>query len=328
MRTGYALLLFFGHTFIPAASARFSLKDSYVGQNFLDGWTWDTLDDPTHGRVNYVDKEAALSSNLSYASGSKFVMRADDWNTVDSDARGRDSVRIISRNAYDEALIILDLQHMPEGCGTWPAFWSLSQQGPWPNGGEIDFIEGVNLDTQNLASLHTTPECTMPQSRLESGNPTSLECNANVNYNQGCGVSFAKPASYGSPFNAEGGGFYVIARTKQEGVRIWFWSRNEATIPDEVRNPPDESQAIEPQDSWGIPEAVFPLDNNSTCDYDSHFNAHQLVFDLTFCGDWAGSAYSTSGCGGTCEDFVNKNPQAFSKAYWEVNALRIYTANY
>lgn len=94
----------------------------------------------------------------------------------------------MSNNAYDEAVIVLDLQHMPEGCSTWPAFWSLSKHGPWPHGGEIDFIEGeklslfipdlvltqmrligVNLDTQNLASLHTTPQCTMPQSRLESG---------------------------------------------------------------------------------------------------------------------------------------------------------------
>jgi len=307
-------------------AANFVLKDSYVGSDFLDSWKWDTLDDPTHGRVNYVDQNTALGSNLSYASDSKFVMRADDFNNVKQGARGRDSVRIISDNAYGEAVIILDLQHMPEGCSTWPAFWSLSQQGPWPNGGEIDFIEGVNIDTQNLASLHTTPGCTMPQTRLESGNPTSLDCNAYVNFNQGCGVSFAKPASYGSPFNEQGGGYYAIARTKQQGVRIWFWSRNEATIPDEIRNPPtDSSQDIFPQDSWGMPEAVFPLGSGSSCDYDSHFNAHQLVFDLTFCGDWAGSAYSSSGCGGSCEDLVDNNPQAFSKAYWEINSLRIYT---
>lgn len=36
---------------------------------------------------------------------------------------------------------------------------------------------------------------------------------------------------------------------------------------------------------WGIPEAYFPLGSggDSTCDYESHFDAHQLVFDLTFC---------------------------------------------
>jgi len=71
-----------------------------------------------------------------------FFMRADDWSIVDPSARGRDSIRISSQNAYDEAIFVLDLQHMPAGCSTWPAFWTLSQAGPWPNGGEIDVIEG------------------------------------------------------------------------------------------------------------------------------------------------------------------------------------------
>ena len=70
-------------------------------------------------------------------------MRADDWSIVDPSARGRDSVRISSQTAYDEAIFVLDLGHMPAGCATWPAFWTLSQQGPWPAGGEIDIIEGT-----------------------------------------------------------------------------------------------------------------------------------------------------------------------------------------
>jgi hypothetical protein len=70
-------------------------------------------------------------------------MRADDWSTVDPSARGRDSIRISSQNAYDEAVFVLDLAHMPTGCATWPAFWTLSQAGPWPAGGEIDIIEGM-----------------------------------------------------------------------------------------------------------------------------------------------------------------------------------------
>ena len=70
-------------------------------------------------------------------------MRADAKNKVDPNARGRDSVRILSNAAYDEALVVLDLQHMPEGCATWPAFWSLSKKGPWPHGGEVDIIEGT-----------------------------------------------------------------------------------------------------------------------------------------------------------------------------------------
>jgi hypothetical protein len=82
-------------------------------------------------------------------------MRADDWSIVDPSARGRDSVRISSQTAYDEAIFVLDLAHMPAGCSTWPAFWTLSQQGPWPAGGEIDIIEGTRPRISHSAKLLT-----------------------------------------------------------------------------------------------------------------------------------------------------------------------------
>jgi hypothetical protein len=125
------------------------------------------------------------------ADGNAFVMRADDWSIVGPSARGRDSVRISSQTAYGDSVIVLDLAHMPAGCATWPAFWTLSQKGPWPNGGEIDIIEGmllvsrlssdlptcvlsrvgVNKQEFNQATLHTTSGCQMPSDpmRLQSG---------------------------------------------------------------------------------------------------------------------------------------------------------------
>ena len=58
-------------------------------------------------------------------------------------------------------------------------------------------------------------------------------------------------------------------------------------------------------------------------------------------GDWAGNTFSGS-CGGRCEDCtflvlfwdcpranafedVDQNPDKFKDAYWEVNAVRVYT---
>ena len=126
--------------------------------------------------------------SLTIATDSTFVMAADSQNVVTPGSRGRKSIRISSYNAYDESVILLDVKHMPEGCGTWPAFWTLSQKGPWPKGGEIDIVEGtsspfatptrisrltlrpgVNQATQNLASLHTDPYCVMPQQRFQTG---------------------------------------------------------------------------------------------------------------------------------------------------------------
>ena len=71
-------------------------------------------------------------------------MRADHTNRVRPGSRGRDSIRIHSNKAYGDSVTIIDVEHMPEGCATWPAFWTLSQQGPWPNGGEIDIVEGAS----------------------------------------------------------------------------------------------------------------------------------------------------------------------------------------
>lgn len=69
-------------------------------------------------------------------------MRSDAETIVPPTARGRDSIRITSNTVYEDAVVILDVAHIPFGCGTWPAFWSLSAKGPWPLGGEIDIIEG------------------------------------------------------------------------------------------------------------------------------------------------------------------------------------------
>ncbi|KDQ55868.1 glycoside hydrolase family 16 protein, partial [Jaapia argillacea MUCL 33604] len=296
-------------------------------------------DDPTHGRVDYVNQTTALATNLTYATHTKFYMSADSTSIIPTSSRGRPSIRISSQDTFADSIIVLDLAHMPEGCSTWPAFWTLSSgtHGGWPNGGEIDIIEGVNNQATNLASLHTTSNCQMPQNRIQSGSTTSTNCDVAFNYNQGCGVSFAGDETYGSGFNKAGGGWYVMMRDG-EGVKVWFWSRNDPRTPLEVREGWDD--IVGGGLLWGIPQAYFPmysldshqgpLDSLSPpsggCEYEDHFDEHRMVFDLTFCGDWAGSVWSTSGCGtGTCEDYVNNNPEAFANAYWEVNSIRVYT---
>ncbi|KAF5386130.1 hypothetical protein D9615_002503 [Tricholomella constricta] len=297
----------------------YCLKDTYIGSSFFDNWRWETFDDPTHGRVNYVDKWAAQAANLSYASDNKFIMRVDTYQIVSGNARGRDSVRIISNAAYGDSVTVLDLAHMPVGCGTWPAFWSLSRAGPWPNGGEIDIIEGVHKNTQNLASLHTTPGCSMREPRGQNGQVISSNCDTNVNYNQGCGTSFSKGNSYGAGFNSVGGGWFVLERSGAEGINIWFWSRSDPSVPLSVSQ---GFKTLSPNDSWGPPEARFPTDS---CNHATFFDPHRMIFDTTFCGDWAGATFSSANCGpGSCNDFVDKNPDSFREAYWEINSLRVY----
>ena len=66
------------------------------------------------------------------------------------------------------------------------------------------------------------------------------------------------------------------------------------------------------------------------CNIPSHFGEHQIVFDTTFCGDWAGAVWGSSGCANrasSCNDFVANNPGAFSGAYWSLNSLKVYHIN-
>ena len=42
-----------------ASSAAYSLVEEHSGPGFLDGWDFFDGDDPTHGFVNYLPKEAA-----------------------------------------------------------------------------------------------------------------------------------------------------------------------------------------------------------------------------------------------------------------------------
>jgi len=146
---------------VGSASTCYKRELSVVGSDFFEEFNWESNDDPTHGRVNYLTMDEARDKNLTYglsfplwlilrrltrlwarlATKGKFFMLPDSTNVVNPESRGRDSNRIVSKWAYDESVIIIDLEHMPHGCGTWPAFWTLSQEGPWPTGGEIDIIE-------------------------------------------------------------------------------------------------------------------------------------------------------------------------------------------
>lgn len=64
----------------------------------------------------------------------------------------RDSIRVISNQNYNGGLFIFDVKHMPSGCGLWPSIWMVGPN--WPNGGEIDIVEGVNDMTLNAMSSH------------------------------------------------------------------------------------------------------------------------------------------------------------------------------
>ena len=65
MRTGIAALSLASLLTLPIR-AHFVLTDAYIGYDFLQSWQWQTMDDPTHGRVNYLSQGDSLGQNLTY----------------------------------------------------------------------------------------------------------------------------------------------------------------------------------------------------------------------------------------------------------------------
>jgi len=298
------------------ASASYALSDAVVGWDFYGFFNWETMADPTHGRVNYVDQATAQNRNLSYAGDDTFILRADYTTVLDPSGPGRDSVRIQSWNSYTQHVVVFDIRHMPQGCGTWPAVWEVVGGDFWPEGGELDIIEGINDRTPNSAVLHASQDCTVPASRAQQGQSVSTNCASSSQSNQGCIVRFPTANSFGPAFNANGGGWYAMERSEHY-IKIWFWARDDPSVPSDVSN---GGTVIDP-DSWGTATAYYP---DTSCDFPSHFWDHVIVINLTFCGDWAGVGYSQSGCPSTCLDIVNNHPEAFADAYFEFAGIRVY----
>ncbi|KAG0287666.1 hypothetical protein BGZ98_004561 [Dissophora globulifera] len=291
-----------------------TLQNTYQGSNFFDQFDFFTGSDPTHGFVQYVDRATATSKKYVSVQNNQAVIKPDTTSTTTT---GRQSVRLVSKTSYNaNGLYILDAEHMPVGCGTWPAYWMVGPN--WPNSGEIDIIEGVNNQAQNQVTLHTSSGCTMEGvSRWQSASVLTPNCDVNApgqGANVGCGVLAPNANSYGTGFNNNKGGVYATQWTTSSGIQVWFWPRSQV--------PGDISSGNPDPRNWGQPLATFPFQSGK-CSANKFSNL-QFVINLTFCGDWAGSVYASSGCPSSCNAYVGQNPSAFNEAYWRINYLKTY----
>lgn len=81
----------------------------------------------------------------------------------------------------------------------------------------------------------------------------------------GCGVESPSATSYGTAFNANGGGVYATLWTNQ-GIKVWYFPSRE--VPGNIRDGnPDPN-------SWGVPTANF-----AGCDFAGKFRDMRLVSD-------------------------------------------------
>lgn len=132
----------------------------------------------------------------------------------------------------------------------------------WPNQGEIDIYEGVHLNTYNQMTLHSSPGCVPTYSGQSGTHVSEADCGAGGGFN-GCGVQSNSATSYGTAFNARGGGVYATLWTSS-GIKVWYFPSD--SVPSNIRSGnPDPN-------SWGTPQANF-----AGCNFDAKFSNMNIV---------------------------------------------------
>ncbi|GAA5983624.1 hypothetical protein JCM11641_007303 [Rhodosporidiobolus odoratus] len=296
------------------------LLKEYSGSTFFDGFRFANISDPTHGAVSYVNTDDAWSTGLvSITSDNTAIMSIDRKSKLDYNVR-RPSVRLESKDTYNSGLFIADFSHVPVGCSAWPAYWFSGAR--WPNQGEIDVFEQVNLAARNRMTLHTSEGCTRDtsSSMTGSGEYSSTDCYA-YGSSSGCGVDDTKPNSYGHAFNEAGGGVFALSYS-DDGIYIWRWNRDD--IPSDVNDGTPDPKG------WGTPAAAW---GPATCASGKYFEDLIMTFDITTCGDWAGvdsiwqDPTQSGSCGKTYSNCLAavQDPSAFDEAYFEINYVKVFS---
>ena len=201
----------------------------------------------------------------------------------------RESIRLEGKRRFHRGLFIIDLRHMPAGCGVWPAFW-LTDEANWPVNGEIDIVEGVNYQSEAKTALHSTKGCSMddvPQGvrtgkwdtaigipDRKTGIPDmtvryATDCfvyNPKQWLNQGCVAVDNDGGTLGVPVNEKGGGVYALEWDPiNRHIRTWVFSPH-TNVPENLResirtaSADVESERVVPDpETWPLPYGYFAI---------------------------------------------------------------------
>jgi len=335
------------------------LLDAQEGGHFFDSYQFYEGRDSagSNGFNYYVNRDRAFTSGIA-------EIKTEDheeyiyMGSSPTDEGPRESIRLEGSRRFNRGLFILDVRHMPEGCGTWPAFW-LTDEPNWPVNGEIDILEGVNYQTEAKTALHTTKTCRMDfvPDHVKTGNwdtaigvpngktgvPDMTLRNATNCFvydphqwlNQGCVSVSDDDGSIGVPFNKRGGGVYVLEWDPiYRHIRSWVFSPH-STLPQNIKEAldtvhlPDGLRVNPDPNEWEqLPFGYFAIGDSTNCPA-SHFKNMRLVFNLAFCGSVSGNRYFMD-CPkefkkySTCNKYVASNPEALKEAYWKIKGLYVY----
>lgn len=353
----------------------YRLIERQEGEQFFDYYTFYEGRDSvgSNGYNMYVSKEKAQAlgiMNVSYEKDELDVFSQEPRRTTESKAESfvymgtaptplgpRESIRLEGNRRFNRGLFVIDVRHMPAGCGQWPAFW-LTDEANWPVNGEIDIIEGVNYQSTAKTALHSTKGCVMDDIPLgvmtgewdtaqgvpdaKTGIPDmtlrdAIDCfvyNPQQWINQGCVAMAKENNTIGGPVNENGGGVYALEWDPINGhIRSWVFMPH-VNVPENLRDAirtaamPEDAQVMPDPDLWSIPYAYYAIGEGTNCPA-SHFRHMRLVLNTAFCGSVSGNRFHLD-CKkqaeqfDTCNDWIKSEPEEMNEAYWKVRGVYVY----
>lgn len=278
--------------------------------------------------------------------------------TAPTEAGPRESIRLEGKKRFNRGLFIIDVRHMPVGCGTWPAFW-LTDEANWPVNGEIDIVEGVNFQTEAKTALHTTKGCDMDDTPVgtmtgtwdtavgipdrKTGIPDMTFRQAKNCFvydphqwlNQGCVAIDNDGGSLGIPLNEKGGGIFALEwDPAYRHIRTWVFAPHTAApenLVEAIRTAGEESEEdrVAPNtELWSLPYGYFPIGDQTNCEKPKFRNMH-LVLNTALCGSVAGNRFfldckNESKTFKSCDEYIKSRPEILSEAYWKIRGVYVY----
>ncbi|KAJ7903763.1 hypothetical protein B0H14DRAFT_3680757 [Mycena olivaceomarginata] len=133
----------------------YSIVDNFSGLTFFDNWDFHVNHDIlTLGDVVSLNEADVFTQELALVNAARdVIITVDNFSNLPFNQK-RNSVRITTKASYSLTVGLIlprklvDYRHRTSafGCSTGPT---------WRAGGQIDIIEGINLETSNQVALHT-----------------------------------------------------------------------------------------------------------------------------------------------------------------------------
>ncbi|KAF8829042.1 hypothetical protein HHX47_DHR3001042 [Lentinula edodes] len=323
--------VFLATSIVSTKATTYTLSQNLTGEQFFNGFKFNesAIDFNNFGNVHFLSQSAAQAANLSYVDSSgRVIIKVDNTTNGAGDSSfGRNSVYLESNELVDiGSLLIFDANHIPFGCSVWPSLFTQGQV--WPQQGEIDVIEQVNLATDNRYSLHVgVDNCNQPTSVASNQTGTIStavgdisNCTVTPTTGQntvGCVTTETKSNSFGSGFASQGGGVYAML-WDTNGIALWYFARGSVPSDIGVSSSPDPT-------TWGEASAWYPA---SGCNPSTAFGPQIITLYIDICGAFAGEdsvfAQTCSSVAPNCTSMV-PDPTNYDNAYWEINYLQVFT---